>query len=358
MSATLSPAAEPFLLARRGLPLPGRATPPAPARWFASFAFTRPAGRPEAMLAPATEPAILSAVETGEPPDWNGPVADGARAEEGTRAGRAPARRDGGSATTRGQTTPAPPPTAVLGAPTGAEAEASARATALPQGTDTRRDHVQERREKAPAAPQRVDGASGGVPATRTGSAGAPQDEQGVATAPAATRVRQQTHRAPARVAAATRASPTGVPRVAKHQPIALEGTVPPREGSLTTHVHRFVPRAPEPPGDRRTVTRSVTSMGAPPAAAVPQGVPSGAGLQAQLTALAARLRESLALGRRTRPVHRIGTVQVIVKSVEPTSRGAPETLATQGHGSAAAAREPARRAFRSPWVSYARRGD
>ena len=66
MSAVPSPGSEPFVLARRGLPLAGGARPSLPARWFVSFALARARVSPgfDVPAMPGIEPPSMVPSET------------------------------------------------------------------------------------------------------------------------------------------------------------------------------------------------------------------------------------------------------------------------------------------------------
>jgi hypothetical protein len=122
------------------------------------------------------------------------------------------------------------------------------------------------------------------------------------------------------------------------------------------THTQVSAPLTPAPPGEIIAPARRAAPMGKPHAP--PPGDSSAAASRAEIAQLAERSCAALAANTGGRLTHRIGTVQIVVQSIAPAARGAPEVPRAPGPGNASTAREPVRRGFRNPWISYTRRSD
>ena len=402
MSAVSSSGSEPFVLARRGLPLAGGARPSSPARWFASFAFARsrvsagpdvpamPGAAPPGETEQDLEETRLAAggpwpeVETAA--GIRNAAADGARAPmrpQGTGAREEPARVD--FETRAGVAAPFPkrdaPQEDILARRAGGETAARPAEEAWNERTGAKSASVRallgtgqpveargtgrSRQIIAPPALDPVQAEPSSAVQLPAGAAGTKGDlragaRPSMGTPPAIglddTASKSPPFFLPVPEAGAFRTATT--PNAARHpaRPATASGNRPPLQKSavqVAAPAQGSAPLTPAVPGEAGAPARFATPMGTPHAA--PRSDPNAAASPAEIAQLVER---SLAANAGGRVTHRIGTVQVVVQSIAPATRGAPDAPRVPGPSHAPTAREPVRRGFRNPWASYTRRSD
>ena len=341
----MSHPAEASVLGRRGLPLAGAARRPAPAPWFASFAFPR-ARAPVQLHVPPAEPVEpqwlqLDDVALDEPsadepsrehalreePPLEGP-ADAPDAPAGER--RIPARvRSKQPAAGAG-----PVPTNEARQP--ADDDEPTAAGAPEAGAP------EKERKQAKPAPR-----SETAPGDRVGPSPAVAERSSPGSpAPGVKRSRRMR---PDDEAAPERDAPPG-PAAEHSGPEAVAASKPFPPVRVTNAP--LVPAKREPAGDPapRAPLHTTMPMGAPAAVSTRKAAAASAPVPA------ARRREGApaAVATERQIGARIGTLHVVIRAEPPPARPAApaRTLHEQ-----AAVQAPAARAFRSPWTSW-RRGD